>query len=138
MGVRIIGIYCYWSWAQCVADVYSFCKMHFSPIEFNECLNETIHQCHEHADCVDTREEFYCKCKEGFKGDGKQCSGECCFNSVNAWLKNYMKTDHLFSFPQLKSSSRIKVIYVLENWLQIKVYVLHIRLTFFCKKIVQT
>lgn len=50
--------------------------IYFFDKEFNECLNETLHQCHQNADCVDTKEEFFCKCKPGFYANGNKCSGK--------------------------------------------------------------
>ena len=43
-------------------------------LEYNECT-EGKHNCHADADCIDTRDEFYCKCKPGYTGDGVFCQG---------------------------------------------------------------
>ena len=42
-------------------------------LEYNECIKD--HNCHKDAECINTREEFYCKCKQGFQGSGTYCRG---------------------------------------------------------------
>ena len=42
--------------------------------DFNECELE-IHSCSPYANCTDTDGSFNCTCREGFEGDGFNCSG---------------------------------------------------------------
>eukprot|EP01062_Namystynia_karyoxenos_P050926 TRINITY_DN3977_c0_g1_i1.p1 TRINITY_DN3977_c0_g1~~TRINITY_DN3977_c0_g1_i1.p1 ORF type:complete len:4379 (+),score=1193.64 TRINITY_DN3977_c0_g1_i1:100-13137(+) len=37
----------------------------------NECLNDTLNDCHQEANCVDTPSAYECHCKAGFAGDGR-------------------------------------------------------------------
>ena len=42
--------------------------------DVNECELE-IHTCHSNANCTDTDGSFNCTCREGFEGDGFNCTG---------------------------------------------------------------
>ena len=48
------------------------CIMHSTDI--NECELET-HTCSPNANCTDTDGSFNCTCREGFEGDGFNCTG---------------------------------------------------------------
>ncbi|XP_048581956.1 uncharacterized protein LOC5522228 isoform X2 [Nematostella vectensis] len=41
--------------------------------DFNECLNKSDNDCHEHATCTNTAGSFTCACAKGYSGDGKAC-----------------------------------------------------------------
>jgi len=43
--------------------------------DINECDLET-HTCHSNANCTDTDGSFNCTCREGFEGDGFNCTGK--------------------------------------------------------------
>ena len=43
-------------------------------IDINECELET-YSCHSNANCTDTDGSFNCTCREGFEGDGLNCTG---------------------------------------------------------------
>lgn len=47
-------------------------------MEVDEC-EEEYDNCHENADCIDTKEGYNCKCKSGYQGDGIYCDdiNEC-------------------------------------------------------------
>ena len=42
--------------------------------DINECELQ-IHTCHSDANCTDTVGSFNCTCREGFEGDGFNCTG---------------------------------------------------------------
>lgn len=43
--------------------------------DFDECDLE-LDNCHEDALCINTRTHFECDCKDGFLGDGINCTGQ--------------------------------------------------------------
>ena len=45
------------------------------PADINECELET-YACDSNANCTDTDGSFNCTCREGFEGDGFNCTGE--------------------------------------------------------------
>ena len=51
---------------------YLLACMHSTDI--NECELE-IHSCSPYANCTDTDGSFNCTCREGFEGDGFNCTG---------------------------------------------------------------
>ena len=42
--------------------------------DFDECNNGS-HDCHSNATCINTAGYFECKCKDGYIGDGRKCTG---------------------------------------------------------------
>ena len=52
----------------------------FFYIDIDECLREP---CDVNAGCLNTAGTFYCKCKEGYTGDGYSCEGKYKFDKVN-------------------------------------------------------
>lgn len=50
--------------------------------------------CHRKATCTNTKNSFKCKCKSGYKGDGKHCKSE---------QKSYLfpLTENIFSHGKL-------------------------------------
>ena len=50
--------------------------MQFPPIfaDIDECEMRT-HTCHSNATCTDNDGSFNCTCREGFEGDGVNCTG---------------------------------------------------------------
>ena len=47
--------------------------------DINECCTEE-HNCHMNAECTNTDGGFECNCREGYVGNGVQCTGEFCVN----------------------------------------------------------
>lgn len=42
---------------------------------FDECAHAQFNNCDPNADCTDLPEGFACTCKDGFVGNGEQCTG---------------------------------------------------------------
>ena len=51
--------------------------MNFIIADINECELET-YPCSSNANCTDTDGSFNCTCREGFEGDGFNCTGIIC------------------------------------------------------------
>ena len=48
-------------------------------VDVDECSIET-HNCSENATCIDTDNSYTCECKDGYTGDGVNCTGMSGFN----------------------------------------------------------
>ena len=53
------------------------------PVDVNECELGT-HICNSSANCTDTDGSFNCTCREGFEGDGFNCTGKFYYFRVNS------------------------------------------------------
>ena len=49
--------------------------MQYYNLDINECNNDTLNNCDINATCSDTNGSYYCQCKDGFTGDGVNCTG---------------------------------------------------------------
>ena len=47
----------------------------FPTTDINECCTEE-HNCHMNAECTNTDGGFECNCREGYVGNGVQCTSE--------------------------------------------------------------
>ena len=79
------------------------CILHISFIPDNdEC--SSANECHQNASCHNTKGSYNCTCKDGFEGDGKNCSGKILFKvqpqRAQSQKKNLRKIrfDSLFIF----------------------------------------
>ena len=54
-------------------------------IDIQECTLNTDN-CHANAICTNTIGSFVCTCKDGFSGDGEQCTGKLMKN-LYTWLR---------------------------------------------------
>ncbi|KAH9539120.1 hypothetical protein CY35_15G042500 [Sphagnum magellanicum] len=45
--------------------------------DINECLNSTLNNCSENAECTNTNGSYYCNCTNGFSGDGSRDGTGC-------------------------------------------------------------
>ena len=48
----------------------------FNSQDLDECADGT-HNCDVNAECNNTRGSYNCKCKDGFRGNGTKCTGNC-------------------------------------------------------------
>ena len=55
----------------------SLCHSHS---DIDEC--SSANECHQNATCNNTKGSYNCTCKDGFEGDGKNCTGEILFTTV--------------------------------------------------------
>ena len=54
--------------------MYTYLLACMCSADINECEQE-IHSCSPYANCTDTDGSFNCTCREGFEGDGFNCTG---------------------------------------------------------------
>ena len=57
---------------------YSFfitCIWEFFIADVNECARNESNDCDKNANCINTVGSYRCVCKNGFTGDGKNCTG---------------------------------------------------------------
>ena len=59
--------------------------------DFDECELE-LDNCHEDALCINTPTHFECECKDGFLGDGINCTGKETVFRVNVMETHLCKT----------------------------------------------
>ena len=52
----------------------------YSHSDIDEC--SSANECHQNATCNNTKGSYNCTCKDGFEGDGKNCTGEVLFTTV--------------------------------------------------------
>ena len=88
-----------------VSSLYIVSYMHFictfiHSADINECELE-IDPCNSNANCTDTDGSFSCTCKEGFEGDGLNCTGiiisilQSKHNSTQNYVMCWMVLQHL-------------------------------------------
>lgn len=53
--------------------------------EISDEYKHLSHNCHLDADCTNTKGSFYCKCLEGYAGDGVECVGKHSDNIPDKW-----------------------------------------------------
>ena len=50
----------------------------FNSLDLDECDDGT-HNCDVNAECNNTLGSYNCKCRDGFRGNGTKCTGNCYF-----------------------------------------------------------
>ena len=58
------------------SHMYTNLLAFIEPADINEC-ELAIHSCSAYANCTDTDGSFNCTCREGFEGEGFNCTGMC-------------------------------------------------------------
>ena len=70
-----------------VRETLNFASIIFLPkLDINECRVDGLtlyhthysHNCHDDANCTNTKGSFYCTCPNGYSGDGVMCEGREC------------------------------------------------------------
>ena len=49
--------------------------------DIDECASG-IHNCHNDANCTNTKGSFYCTCHAGYSGNGVKCEGTCTLSCI--------------------------------------------------------
>ena len=84
---------------NCVFDL-TFCFNFFEDI--TECDERSLaphhanysHNCHEDANCTNTKGSFYCSCHVGYSGDGVICTGIVSLHLNNLQYRELLEKDH--------------------------------------------
>lgn len=66
------------------------------PADF--CIPPFPFPCHEMADCSSTGYNYTCKCKPGYTGSGKECTGmtqRCAQHTQTLWVAHVIKHSHI-------------------------------------------
>ena len=76
------------------------CILHISFIPDNdEC--SSANDCHQNASCHNTKGSYNCTCKDGFEGDGKNCSGKILFKAQPQRAQSQKKNLRKIRFDSL-------------------------------------
>ena len=59
----------------CWNETASQIKLVFILSDVNECADAT-HECSENAVCINTFGSYVCRCKDGYRGNGRTCYGK--------------------------------------------------------------
>lgn len=52
----------------------NFDQIYFVVLDIDECTKGT-HSCHVNAVCINIQGSYNCTCKDGYSGDGRNCTG---------------------------------------------------------------
>ena len=59
-------------------------------LDVDECQNNSLHNCHVNATCIDSVGSFDCECVEGFFGNGVECQSETAHSLQHEQLVTYV------------------------------------------------
>mgnify|MGYP002259967521 CR=1 FL=1 len=87
----------FWTLNASLSDI-----LHISFIpDIDEC-SSAANECHQNASCHNTKGSYNCTCKDGFEGDGKNCSGKILFRAqlqrAQLQKKNLQKWKSILNF----------------------------------------
>ena len=72
---QIVKILCGFLWSLCEIEVGLLGEsLYLFLSDVDEC-NDGGHDCHSKATCKNTAGYFTCNCKDGYRGDGRNCEG---------------------------------------------------------------
>ena len=71
-------------------------------LDISECQAETLasehshysHNCHDDANCTNTKGSFYCTCHHGYSGDGVICVGDWHY-LINTFVKYILSASEI-------------------------------------------
>ena len=82
----------------------------YSHSDIDEC--SSTNECHLDATCANTKGSYHCTCKDGFEGDGKNCTGKTLLKSITTkslHKKNLQKGKFFcHDFPNSHGTSKRK------------------------------
>ena len=78
-------------------------------VDINEC-ELSDNKCHENADCVNEIGAYYCKCKEGYIGNGTACRGQLTFFLLENFGSSVKNKVVVLSLPRLMRKLNIMLI----------------------------
>ena len=65
---------------------YFTCAYNFKSPDIDECLHDELNVCHHYAECNNTFGNYTCSCRDGYAGDGLNCTGEIDYIvQANTW-----------------------------------------------------
>lgn len=89
--------------------------------DINECANPSLNDCDPNAKCYNLEGTFECRCKRGYRGDGKTCECEYCvfcyksiINYIEFISKKQTETHILFLIHKESKLFRILVLKKIE------------------------
>lgn len=89
----------------------------YSLSDINECADQSLNDCDPNAKCYNLEGTFECRCKRGYRGDGKICECECC--------QIYHKVYGINSPPpKKKKTKKLKITYIIIYYVIIRILVL--------------
>ena len=67
-------------------------------LDIPECsFQAEAYPCHVRADCTESFGSYSCQCKDGYTGDGLQCTSNYVYHSYNYSTINFMRSNHKLS-----------------------------------------
>ena len=68
--------YVQWFLACTTVITKTYPNMFLFLLDIDECASFETNECHPNAMCTNTEGSYVCRCKRGYSGDGKNCSGK--------------------------------------------------------------
>lgn len=90
----------------------------YSLSDINECADPSLNDCDPNAKCYNLEGTFECRCKRGYRGDGKICECECC--QIFHKVYGINTPPH----PKKKQPKKLKNTYIIIYYIIIRILVL--------------